>query len=152
MIFVFVFEFESAVYHPFSLVLEVRLTFPKRTNKPKHIHCVHTLAVKWFLVHKEQTNKWYEWDVVYNNTYDARRAGLTCLVALRMFLFCGVVILAKNLNNVFGDKMCTLYLLFLWYIARRVNILWRFQALGNSFFVYVLGIQSCRRCVSLNII
>ena len=61
---------------------------------------------------QEQTNKWYEWDVMYNNTYDARREELTYLVALRMFLFYGVVLLAKNLNNVFGDKMCTLSLLF----------------------------------------
>ena len=93
----FIYGVESAVYHPFFFVIKVRLTFKSRTNRNWSIYTVCTLLrSKMVFGRQEQTNKWYEWNVMYNNTYDARREELTCLVALRMFLFCGVVLFAKK--------------------------------------------------------
>ena len=93
----FIYGVESAVYHPFFFVIKVRLTFKSRTNRNWSIYTVCTLPrSKMVFGRQEQTNKWYEWNVMYNNTYDARREELTCLVALRMFLFCGVVLFAKK--------------------------------------------------------
>ena len=132
----FIYGVESAVYHPFFFVIKVRLTFKSRTNRNWSIYTVCTLPrSKMVFGRPEQTNKWYEWNVMYNNTYDARREELTCLVALRMFYSVAWYCLQKNLNNVFGDIMCTKNSLFLKYIARRVNILWRFEPLGKPFCV-----------------